>query len=81
MSFNHQGVRDLNGPQLNGRNYNGRRGASCPHFRVKDFPTYRVEELREVPTDYGNVTKMVGVSKCTNCDQERWTDLDDGGDE
>lgn len=69
------GVRDLNGPHLNGRAHNGR-AKSCPHFRVLDYPTERVEELREVD----GVTKSVGVHRCTGCGKDRWTDLDNGGE-
>lgn len=77
------GVLDLNGPNLNGRNYNGRASASCPHFRALDFPTYRVEELIDVvnPDTGQHEIKKVGVNRCTNCDQERWTDADDGATE
>lgn len=71
------GVRDLNGPQLNGRNYNGRQSTSCPHYRALDYPTYRVEELRQVD----GVLKNIGVNKCSGCGQDRWTDLDDGAGE
>lgn len=83
MQMTRHGVRDLNGPKMDGR-YNGRQ-IKCDCHRDPRVPTYSVEELRPVPfmaTDHeGNETTMnkrelVRVYYCQICNVERFSDGD-----
>lgn len=41
-----QGVRDLNGPRMDGSGYNGHKSATCAHHRAPDAtPTHVVEKM------------------------------------
>lgn len=78
MRLTSQGVRDLNGPHLNGSGYNGRRSASCPHYRSPDVPVERREEVVEVrdpDTGYRDV-RTVNAFYCTNCGERRWDETE-----
>jgi hypothetical protein len=77
MQLTKQGVRDLNGPQMNGRSYNGRKDG---HKHNPDSP-YRTEfEERIVmePVAYGCIEtiKRVKVRYCAFCNEELSTSLD-----
>ncbi len=37
VKLTRQGVRDLNGPRLNGTGYNGRRDTTCMHHKAPDI--------------------------------------------
>ena len=69
-----QGVRDLNGPAMDGR-YNGRRHSNCAHHRNPHYPVYREDALRMVEdVEGGTREKKVSVYKCTSCGEERWVE-------
>lgn len=41
VKYTRQGVRDLNGPRMNGTGYNGHRSTTCPHHRdPQSVPQY-----------------------------------------
>jgi hypothetical protein len=66
-----QGVRNLNGPKLDGR-YNGRRTDICPHKRSPDYPVTRSEGVRPVELDGIETLKKVSIYLCSACGEERW---------
>lgn len=73
MTVTRQGVRNLNGPRMNGSGYNGRRGVTCPHYRDPHFPTQRCREV--IAHDEGGV-QVIGetsVYRCTACGEVRFT--------
>lgn len=59
-----QGVRDLNGPKLDGRGVNGHRAVTCPHFVDPSHPTTRT-------TRGGN-----DVYVCNGCGEVRYTEAE-----
>lgn len=76
------GVRNLNGPQMDGRKHNGRR-ASCAHYKSPDLPTYPLESLqliKRTDPDTGlshTQEKLVRGHYCSMCDELRFTDAED----
>lgn len=68
-----QGVRNLNGPKLDGRNHNGR-SISCEHYRNPETPT--LPEMRIVNVDTPE-QKLVRVHLCAYCRELRFTDEED----
>ena len=72
VELTRQGVRNLNGPKMDGR-YNGRRHANCPHHKSPDYPTFRTDTVREVEVEEGyKKLKKVSVYYCSGCGEERW---------
>lgn len=68
-----QGVRDLNGPGMNGRGHNGHSGISCPHYKNPHHPTVRERRLKNIPDAFGVVSEqLVSVYLCTGCGEERF---------
>ena len=72
-----QGVRNLNGPRMDGRNHNGRASASCAHYKSPDMPTYPQERVMPVTTEYGTVERVVRCHHCSICGELRFTELED----
>ena len=70
------GVRNLNGPKLDGRNHNGR-AISCAHYKTPDMPTYPVERVMSVEVEGRKVTKMVRAHHCSSCGELRFTDAEE----
>lgn len=78
-AFTRHGVRDLNGPNMDGK-YNGRRFKNCGHHRNPSMATYVDERVMpvveliegtEVTTD-----KKVRCHVCITCGEVRFTDAD-----
>jgi hypothetical protein len=57
------GVRNLNGPHMNGTGHNGK-SPSCPHWKAPDLPVYRAEGPRGTEC------------RCTMCGESRWLEKD-----
>lgn len=73
-----QGVRDLNGPDMNGRGHNGHRAVTCPHYKNPHYPTTRVkrrlgEDERGLCDDEFADAVTIDVYVCTGCGEERFT--------
>lgn len=65
-----QGVRNLNGPRMNGRGHNGHR-STCSHANALPFDEIRMVEIEDT---FGNVidkrAKTVRVQRCAFCHVE-----------
>lgn len=72
-----QGVRDLNGPEMNGASYNGRREG---HKHLPDSPVVARLEEREVERTAGDqpirVPRVIKVYYCLFCEAELYTSED-----
>lgn len=65
MHETRQGVRDLNGPRMNGTGYNGHKSATCAHHRAPDLTPTHVMQRATVDELGHPVTKnMVCCSVC-----------------
>ena len=74
MQLTRQGVRNLNGPKLDGHNHNGRRDVTCPHYRNPHHPTVRERRIKYLDNQYGEtVEQLTDVYLCTACGEERFT--------
>jgi hypothetical protein len=70
-----QGVRDLNGPELDGASYNGRAEG---HRHNPGSPVLAHDELRVVTREHANGTfyqteKEIRVYRCLFCNAELYT--------
>lgn len=70
------GVRNLNGPNMDGRNHNGR-PASCLHYKNPELPTYPQERVIAVVANGGPTSRLVRVHHCSLCGEARFTDEED----
>lgn len=74
-----QGVRDLNGPAMDGR-YNGRNSSTkCLHHTNPDYPVERREEMltvKDLSAGFCDV-RRVSVFYCAGCGARRWDELED----
>lgn len=71
MQLTRQGVRNLNGPLMNGHGHNGNASVTCPHHRDPSFPVERRDLI--VSAEHG-YTKTVNAYYCTGCGDKRWDD-------
>lgn len=72
MNLTRQGVRNLNGPAMNGRGHNGKK-PSCPHFRNPHLPTRRERKVGYETRDGQTVEVARDVYVCAYCGEERFT--------
>lgn len=77
MQLTKQGVRNLNGPAMNGTGYNGRKEGH-KHNAASPFITEFEERLVVVETAFGphEDIKRVKVRYCAFCNEELSTSLD-----
>lgn len=74
-----QGVRDLNGPSLNGKGHNGNRAAGCPHNRDPGYPTTPRQQMRSHKrSGLPPIIALTTVYYCDGCGEERWFDAPRG---
>ena len=67
-STNRQGVRDLNGPRLNGTGYNGHKSATCAHHRAPDLTPTHIERRTELVTKAeSTAVKIRWFTCCSAC--------------
>lgn len=76
MQVTKQGVRDLNGPRMNGTGYNGNKSASCTHHRAPDLtPTHTIEKhVKDDSTPSGFAMKA--FKHCLLCGAELYPTAD-----
>jgi hypothetical protein len=68
-----QGVRDLNGPRMNGAGYNGHKSSTCPHHRAPDTtPTHIIERM---VSDDGLAVRTGRFTCCSVCGDEIYENL------
>lgn len=81
-----QGVRNLNGPRMDGHDHNGRKSVSCAHYSNPHLPTYVQEKVmlvtRLVRDDLGNERpdtreRIVRCHHCSLCSEMRYTSEDE----
>ena len=64
-----QGVKDLNGPLLNGRGYNGHKSATCAHHRAQAITPKHVIE-KTVPIASAPGLDLQRITCCSLCGSE-----------
>lgn len=75
VQLTRQGVRNLDGPRMDGMGHNGNRSVTCPHHRDPAFPVERRDLIVEVPDAFGALEmKTVNAYYCTGCGDKRWDD-------
>lgn len=60
-----QGVRDLNGPRMNGSGYNGHKSATCVHHKTPDLTPKHT--LVETIADEHGLPKDMRYECCSLC--------------
>lgn len=66
MQTTKQGVRDLNGPRLNGTGYNGHKSATCAHHKAPDVVPTHVVEVFELVAGKA-LPETVRYTHCSHC--------------